>query len=90
MQPQDVKMIVFDRRISERRSHKTLWKDDRRNNADQRTSEHRRKYERHKLKDIVFVETKDSTLKMGRVSDISKGGLAFSYIDIGVRPQKNV
>ena len=83
-------MLFFGRRKEERRSTETLSRGaDRRSCKDRRTGPPRRKRERYKAKEGIFVEIKDSVVKMGQILDVSKGGLAFHYIDIGKRPKKS-
>ena len=83
-------MLFFGRRKGERRSGEILSINaDRRSYRDRRMGVTRRKHERYKAKDGIFAEIKGSVNKIGQVLDISKGGLAFHYIDIGTRPQKS-
>jgi len=45
----------------------------------------KRKHKRFQAKDRSYVEVKESN-KVGQILDIGAGGLAFTYIDIGDRP----
>jgi hypothetical protein len=47
----------------------------------------RRKYTRFRAKDGALIEFRSHRGKLGEIIDISKGGLAFRYIDIGDRPK---
>ena len=47
----------------------------------------RRKYTRFRAKDGALIELRSYRGKLGEIIDISKGGLAFRYIDIGDRPK---
>jgi hypothetical protein len=49
----------------------------------------RRQHKRLTVKDGAFVEIWNHVRKVGQVIDISMGGLAFRYIDIGERPKKS-
>jgi len=49
----------------------------------------RRQFNRFKVQDGAFVEVKINGSKIGEIIDISEGGLAFSYIDIGTRPEES-
>ena len=49
----------------------------------------RRKFNRFKIQEGAFVEVKINGSKIGELIDISEGGLSFSYIDIGTRPEKS-
>ena len=49
----------------------------------------RRNDTRFRVPEGTFAEVKDSTNKVGRIIDISKGGLAFHYIDIGEKPSRS-
>lgn len=54
-----------------------------------RKEEHmeRRKYTRFRAKDGALIELRSYRGRLGEIIDISKGGLAFRYIDIGDRPK---
>jgi hypothetical protein len=54
-----------------------------------RKEEHkeRRKYIRFRAKDGALIELRSLRGRLGEIIDISKGGLAFRYIDIGDRPK---
>jgi hypothetical protein len=54
-----------------------------------RKKEHRerRRYTRFRTKDGALIELRSHRGKLGEIIDISKGGLAFRYIDIGDRPK---
>jgi hypothetical protein len=41
------------------------------------------------MQDGALVEVKMNGSKIGKIIDISEGGLAFSYIDIGTRPEES-
>lgn len=47
----------------------------------------RRKYTRFRTRNGALIELRPQRGKLGEIIDISKGGLAFRYIDIGDRPQ---
>jgi hypothetical protein len=47
----------------------------------------RRKYTRFQARDGAFIEVRSHRGRLGEIIDISKGGLAFRYIDIGDRPK---
>lgn len=47
----------------------------------------RRKYSRFWAKDGALIEVRSHRGRLGEIIDISKGGLAFRYIDIGDRPK---
>jgi len=47
----------------------------------------RRKYTRFRARDGALIELRSYRGKLGEIIDISKGGLAFRYIDIGDRPK---
>jgi hypothetical protein len=84
-------MLFFGRRKGERRSIEILSQGtNRRDHTDRRSGVPRRRHERYKTKDYIFIKIKDSVVKMGQVLDISKSGLAFHYIDIGSRPKKSL
>jgi hypothetical protein len=83
-------MRFIGRRKGERRSIEIPSPGtDRRDHTDRRSGVPRRRHERYKAKNNVFVEIKDSVVKMGQVLDISKGGLAFHYLDFGRQPKKS-
>lgn len=83
-------MISLDRRKGDRRTDETLSPlTDQRRGTDRRSGVPRRKHERYKTKDFVFVEIKDSAVTIGQVLDISKGGLSFQYLDIARVPKKS-
>ena len=48
----------------------------------------KRKHKRFQAQDRSYVEIKESN-KVGQILDISAGGLAFKYIDIGKRPKES-
>lgn len=47
----------------------------------------RRKYTRFRAKDGALIEVRSHRGRLSEIIDISKGGLAFRYIDIGDRPK---
>ena len=47
----------------------------------------RRKYTRFRTRSGALIEVRSHQGKLGEIIDISKGGLAFRYIDIGDRPK---
>lgn len=47
----------------------------------------RRKYTRFRTRNGALIELRSQRGKLGEIIDISKGGLAFRYIDIGERPK---
>ena len=47
----------------------------------------RRKYTRFRTRNGALIEVRSHHGKLGEIIDISKGGLAFRYIDIGDRPK---
>jgi hypothetical protein len=47
----------------------------------------RRKYTRFRTRSGALIELRSQRGKLGEIIDISKGGLAFRYIDIGDRPK---
>lgn len=47
----------------------------------------RREYTRFRTRDGALIELRSHRGKLGEIIDISKGGLAFRYIDIGERPK---
>ena len=47
----------------------------------------RREYTRFRAKDGALIEVRSHRGRLGEIIDISKGGLAFRYIDIGDRPK---
>jgi hypothetical protein len=49
----------------------------------------RRQFNRFKVENGALVEAKVNGTKIGEIIDISEGGLAFSYIDIGTRPEES-
>jgi hypothetical protein len=44
-----------------------------------------RKYNRRRAHDGAFVDLRISPIKVGKIVDISRGGLAFRYLDVGDR-----
>ena len=48
----------------------------------------RRKHKRFRPKEGTYAVLSGSVSKMGQIIDISRGGLAFRYIDIGDRPRE--
>ncbi len=46
----------------------------------------RRRHKRFRAQEGAFVGLGNHRIKLGEIIDISKGGLAFRYIDIGDRP----
>jgi hypothetical protein len=50
----------------------------------------RRKHKRFLVQEGAFVELRDHRGKIGEIIDVSKGGLAFRYIDIGDRPKESL
>jgi hypothetical protein len=49
----------------------------------------KRKHKRYLAQNRSYVETKESS-KVGQILDISAGGLAFKYIDMGDRPKESI
>ena len=49
----------------------------------------RRQFSRFNVESGALVEIKVNGYKIGEIIDISEGGLAFSYIDIGTRPEES-
>jgi len=49
----------------------------------------RREYNRFEAQEGAFAALRGPVNKLGQIIDISKGGLAFRYIDTGVRPDKS-
>jgi hypothetical protein len=43
----------------------------------------RRKHRRHKAQDGSYAAIRDGSTKLGPIKNISKGGLAFTYISEG-------
>ena len=62
---------------------------DNRTNKERRSSIPRRAQERLKVRDNIFARIKSSVEKVGQIIDISKKGIAFSYVDIGERPDRS-
>jgi hypothetical protein len=52
-----------------------------------REDKERRRYTRFRARDGALIELRSYRGKLGEIIDISKGGLAFRYIDIGDRPK---
>ena len=52
-------------------------------------SDVRRNNTRFRVPEGTFAKVKGSANKVGQMIDISKGGLAFRYIDIGERPNRS-
>jgi hypothetical protein len=50
----------------------------------------RRKHKRFLAKEGAFVELRDYRGKIGEIIEVSKGGLAFQYIDVGDRPKESL
>ena len=48
-----------------------------------------RKYKRLRTQDGAFVDTRISPIKVGEIVNISRGGLAFRYLDIGGHPKES-
>ena len=48
----------------------------------------RRGHKRFEVKEGAFASLKGPVSKLGQITDISRGGLAFRYIDTGVRPAR--
>jgi hypothetical protein len=83
-------MLFFGRRKGERRSDKTQSRGtDQRKNTERRSSVPRRKHERNKVKGAVFAQIEGLPGKVGQMIDVSMGGAAFHYIDIGKWPDSS-
>ena len=52
------------------------------------TEAERRKHKRFRSKEGAYAVLSGPVSKMGQILDISRGGLAFRYIDIGDRPRE--
>jgi hypothetical protein len=52
------------------------------------TEADRRKHKRFRPKEGTYAVLSSPVSKMGQIIDISEGGLAFRYIDIGDRPRE--
>ena len=52
------------------------------------TEAERRKHKRIRSKEGAYTVLSGPVSKMGQILDISRGGLAFRYIDIGDRPRE--
>jgi hypothetical protein len=48
-----------------------------------------RKYKRLRAQNGAFVDLRISPIKVGEIVDISRGGLAFRYLDVGERPKES-
>jgi hypothetical protein len=53
------------------------------------TEAERRKHKRFRPQEGTYAVLSGPVSKMGQIIDISRGGLAFRYIDIGDRPKEN-
>ena len=53
------------------------------------TEAERRQYKRFRSKEGTYAVLSGPVSKMGQILDISRGGLAFRYIDIGDRPRES-
>lgn len=49
----------------------------------------RREYKRFEVQEGAFASLRGPISKLGQITDISRGGLAFRYIDTGIRPDKS-
>ncbi len=49
----------------------------------------RRTFKRFEVKEGAFASLRGPISKLGPIKDISRGGLAFRYIDTGVRPDRS-
>jgi hypothetical protein len=49
----------------------------------------RREYKRFEVQEGAFASLRGPVSKLGQITDISRGGLAFRYIDTGIRPDKS-
>jgi hypothetical protein len=52
------------------------------------TEVERRRHKRFRTKEGAYAVLSGPVSKMGQILDISRGGLAFRYIDIGDRPKE--
>ena len=52
------------------------------------TEAERRKHKRFQSKEGAYAVLSGPVSKMGQILDISRGGIAFRYIDIGDRPRE--
>ncbi len=57
--------------------------------AESEKRDEQRKHKRFRVQDGAFVMLKGPVRKLGQIIDISRGGLAFRYIDIGDRPKRS-
>lgn len=56
--------------------------------TESRNQVEKRKHKRFRAKEGAYAVLSGSVSKMGQILDISRGGLAFRYIDIGDRPSE--
>jgi hypothetical protein len=49
----------------------------------------RREHKRFEVQEGAFASLRGPVSKLGQITDISKGGLAFRYIDTGVSPDSS-
>ena len=49
----------------------------------------RREHKRFEVKEGAFASIRGPVSKLGQITDISRGGLAFRYIDTGSRPESS-
>jgi PilZ domain len=49
----------------------------------------RRKHKRFEVQEGAFASLRGPVSKLGQITDISMGGLAFRYIDTGVHPDRS-
>ena len=49
----------------------------------------RRRYQRYRMPEKAYVAFGNGAAKLGQIKDVSEGGLAFLYIDIGGRPKRS-
>ena len=49
-----------------------------------------RRYQRYRMPENSCVTFGNGAPKLGQINDVSEGGLAFSYIDIGERPKRSL
>ena len=49
----------------------------------------KREHKRFRVQEGAYAMLRGSARKLGQITDISRGGLAFRYIDIGERPRRS-
>jgi hypothetical protein len=49
----------------------------------------RREYKRFEVQEGAFASLRGPVSKLGQITDISRGGLAFRYIDTGMHPDRS-